>query len=570
MDQQYSIALGRPLAISSIGDCPWIGSCQEDSKRRCLEACTNQFTLLSRQILFDANSSITQTKAFTTQMLRLYDAIPVSMRFEDDWIIKGNSGFANLEAALLHGQVHHLLLMLLRQQRKYAHLAGEKIGRRSSDNFTELFDKTLPASEQILKSCRSILQVFRWFNTYVPRPLIGWAIRQQAMNAAWTMMIETKADKDVEMVQETYDSFVKLDNLGSHSILSEALGRLGTLLAAYRAENTLDVAVLKRQRLTLIKNPELFGTLPFSTWPTTNEISQAKSQQAVLHTSQVRVATGQACPSILSDRTRKHRKSDAQPGSQNKTPEKRSLEKKSTGKQRRMSTTVQKRNSIGLAKEKRQQGPSAEEMPKSPTQSIDIAASNMHIDMLERNLPLSFLTTQKGLSAAPAVLSHTTTTESCATLDCSTFPEMPSSAVGADIHRNMTPFQICASGKHKETSQKYALDMRQNSFLPYSSEPTTVLSVFHPFAQFPSPPQSQGSADSLALSHLYRPVNNHTPLQPQPGRLPQHVTPDPYGHTFHNLLFGQTHTPASTSVQAASDVSNISWQVPYEGFPNTH
>ncbi|MCJ1388529.1 hypothetical protein MMC18_001376 [Xylographa bjoerkii] len=566
MDQQYSIALGRPLAVSSVGDCPWTSLVEEGSKRRCLEAYTNQFTLLSRRILSDTSSSITQSTGYAALILSLQDSIPASMRFENDRTIEEKFRFESQDAALLHGQMHHLLLMLFRQQQNIARLSRNNSGR--SANTSGTIDICLPKSSQILKSCRSILQVFAWFCSCDSGPMIGWAVGQQALNAAWTMTIETKDDKDIRMVGETYDIFLELDNPGFHSLMSEAIGGLGTLLAALRGENTLEVAVLKQQGSILLDNAELFGTLPFVLPPVTHEISHTEIPPTAFSTSPVHVVAGQECASTVPDIVRKHRKTDFRSGSQNKTPDKRSTEKRSAEKQRRTSTVVQKRNSVALAKDKRQQNPSAEELSKSPMQSLDIAASNMHIDMLETSLPWSFLATQNKLSTNTTTLSPTTAAECYTNSDCSTFPEMPSSAIDAHVYQNITPFQISTATKHQEVSRTYELEIRRNSSLPFSGEPTPALSVSHPFTQFPSPPQSQGSADSPASPHLYLPVNSHNSLQSQPGCLPQHGSPDPYGHTFHNLLFGETHVPVSNSTHAASDTSNISWQMPYERFSN--
>ncbi|MCJ1379164.1 hypothetical protein MMC17_002264 [Xylographa soralifera] len=570
MDQQYSVALGRPLAISSVGDCPWTDSIEKGLERRCLETPTNHFTLLSRRILSDNNSSIAQSREFADLIVKLQDTIPTSMRFEDDWMVEEKFGLENQDAALLHGQMHYLLLMLFRQQQNVARLSKDNSRRRSGNIIGQIVDIALPTSGQILKSCRSILQVFVWFNSCESTPMIGWAIRQQALNAAWTIMIELEDDKDIGMVQETYNIFVELPNLSLHSLMSEAVGRLGTLLAAHRAGNNLEMATLKEKGSMLLENAELFGTLPFVLSPVTHATSASESPQVMNHKGSAHDVGGRECPSTLSDKVRKHRKTDAKPGPQNKAPEKRPSEKKSTEKQRRTSTAAQKRNSVTLAKDKRQRHPSTEEFSKSPMQSLGVAASNMHIDMLETALPWSFLATQNGLSTTPTIASPATAAVSYTNLDCSVFPEMSTSVIDPHVYRKMTPFQISTAAKHKDASQQHVSEMRRNSFLPSSGEPTPALGVAHQFSQFPSPPQSQGSADSPASPHLYLPINNHNSLQSQPGCLPHRISPDPYGHTFHNLLFGQTHIPVSNDTQADSDASNVSWQMPYEGFSNPH
>ncbi|MCJ1436203.1 hypothetical protein MMC27_005581 [Xylographa pallens] len=567
MDQQYSIALGRPLAISSVGDCPWTNSIEKGLQRRCLEGYTNHFTLLSRQILANNDSSIAQSREFIVLVSRFQDNIPKSMRFEDDWIVEEKFGLENQDAALLHSQIHHLLLMLFRQQQNVARLSKVNSGQRSGKNVSQIVDDELPTLGQILKSCRSILKVFAWFDSCESAPIIGWAIRQQALSAAWTMVIETGDDNDIGIVRETYNIFVELDDLSLHSLMMEAIGSLGAILAAHRAENNLEVTTLKEQGSILLENAELLGTLPFVLSPITHGTSYPESPQAVNTKSGVHDVGGRECASTLPDKVRKHRKTDAKSGSQDRAPEKRSTEKKSIEKQRRTSTTAQKRNSVTLVKDKRQRNPSPEEFSKSPMQSLDVAASNMHIDMLETAIPWSFLAAQSGLSTTPKVVSPSTVAVSYTNLDYSIFPEIPNSVTDAHVYRKMTPFQISTAAKHKEASQKHVSEMRRNSFLPCAGEPTPALGVAHQFSEFPSPPQSQGSADSPASPHLYLPINNHNSMQSQPGCLPQHISPDPYGQSFHNLLFGQTHAPIT---QADSDAPNVSWQMPYEGFSNPH
>ena len=570
MDQQYSIALGRPLAVSSVGDCPWVNPIDKGREQRCLDGFTNRFTLLSRKILSENNPSITQSREFAILILKFRDTIPTPMRFEDDWMVEERFGLKYQDAALLHGQIHHLLLMLFRQQQNIARLSKDNTGQRSGIIESQIVDTELPTSGQILNSCRAILKVFTWFNSCDSVPMIGWTARQQALNAAWTMMVEAEDDKDIGMAQETYNIFVGLDSLGLHSLMTEAIGSLGMLLVAHRARNSLEVATLRQQGLVLLENAELFGTLPFVLSPVTYGTSRPSSPQAVNLKGAVHDVDGRGCASTLSEKMRKHRKTDAKTGSQNKAPEKRSTEKKATEKQKRTLILAQKRNSVTMAKDRRQRDPGPEECSKSPMQSLDFAASNMHIDMLETSQPWSFLATPNGLSTASTVSAPATAAMPYTNLDCSVFPEMTTSVMDAHVYRKMTPFQISTAAKHKEASKKQVLEMRRNSVIPYSGEPTPPLGVAHQFSQFPSPPQSQGSADSPASPHLYLPMNNHNSVQPQPGCMSQHVSPDPYGQTFHNLLFGQTRAPVANDTQADSDAPDVSWQMPYDGFSNPH
>ncbi|MCJ1280978.1 hypothetical protein MMC26_000296 [Xylographa opegraphella] len=571
MDQQYSIALGRPLVVSSVGDCPWTNLIENGLERRCLNAYTNHFTLLARKILSENNSSIAQSGEFADFVIKLQNAIPTSMRFQDDWIVDGKFGLENQDAALLHSETHHLLLMLFRQQRNVTRIAKDNSGQRAGNNVSHIVDVELAPSGQIFKSCRSILKVFAWFNCCDSAPMIGWATRQQALHAAWTMMIETGEDKDIGMVRDTYNIFMELDTFSLHSLMSEAIESLGALLAAHRAGNRLEVATLKTHGSRLLENAELFGTLPFVLSPFTHGISRPDMPQIVSPKSAAHDHGGQECSSTLSDKVRKHRKTDAKSGSPNKALEKRSSEKRTTEKHKRTSTAAHKRNSVSSVKDRRQQNSSPDENPKSPMQSLDVAASNMHIDMLETALPWSFLAAPNGLSTTPGVLSPATAAVPYTNLDCSVFPEMPTAATDAHVYRKMTPFQISTAAKHQEASQKYVPEMRRNSFLPCSGEAPPAGGAAHQFSQFPSPPQSQGSADSPASPHLYLPINqHHQSLHRPPGCLPQHIAPDPYGQTFHHLLFGQTNAPGSSNTQADADAANMSWQVPYEGYSNPH
>lgn len=87
MDQQYSVILGRPLGISSIGDCPSPISLTTRPIVLRLWEFVDKYSLLARQILSnDALMSITKIDDFSDMLVGLWDTMPASLNYSQKWI----------------------------------------------------------------------------------------------------------------------------------------------------------------------------------------------------------------------------------------------------------------------------------------------------------------------------------------------------------------------------------------------------------------------------------------------------------------------------------------------------
>lgn len=85
MDQQYSMALGRPLGISAIGDCPFPDPLTTDAAMVRLIECVDQLTMLGRQIIGTAPLINHRINGFAEKLQTLLDTIPEEIQFSDSW-----------------------------------------------------------------------------------------------------------------------------------------------------------------------------------------------------------------------------------------------------------------------------------------------------------------------------------------------------------------------------------------------------------------------------------------------------------------------------------------------------
>lgn len=269
MDQHYSMLLGRPLAISSIGDCPAPEPTVPDPIVQSLSNYISQFTVLGRQILSAGCLSNDQIDNFTDQLLSLKQSLPDVIRFDETWLNheKKLPGWPlDAQAGVLHAKIHNCLI-LLNQQRM------ENPGHPSTNDSTELPDTPLTASNgyyprgraRVLDSCRALLTAFEYFQTRLPAAMICWAMGQMAFNAAMILMLsmlETREDTDLRVIQHTYTAFIDMNKLGIHKLAGAAVERLGSLMKDLHSEETIKEKVMGQQGMILLENPGLQGLAP--------------------------------------------------------------------------------------------------------------------------------------------------------------------------------------------------------------------------------------------------------------------------------------------------------------------
>jgi hypothetical protein len=87
MDEQYSMTLGRPLGISSIGDCPPPHELTTDARMLRFSEFINYFTILARQILSSERLTNAKIDEFTDSLRGLLDTMPEMLQFDKSWLL---------------------------------------------------------------------------------------------------------------------------------------------------------------------------------------------------------------------------------------------------------------------------------------------------------------------------------------------------------------------------------------------------------------------------------------------------------------------------------------------------
>lgn len=119
MDQQYSITLSRPLAISSMGDCPAADPIVSDPVAQSLSNYIAQFSILGRQILSTAYLNNEQIDRFSDDLLALQKTLPTMIQFDATWLEKDKPlppWPLDAQAGVLHAKTHNFLILLNRQR----------------------------------------------------------------------------------------------------------------------------------------------------------------------------------------------------------------------------------------------------------------------------------------------------------------------------------------------------------------------------------------------------------------------------------------------------------------------
>lgn len=261
LDQQYSTTLGRPLGISSVGDCLAPESLVPDPIVQSLSNYINQYTVLARQILTAGSLNNDQIDQFTDQLLTLKATLPEVIQFDQSWLNKDKPippWPLDAQAAVFHGKTHNVLLLLNRQRIENVQDTNTAIFRREMDD--------TPAAprgrERVLQSCRALLHAFEFFHSRVRAALICWTMGQQAFNAAMILvlsMFETKDPQDLNIVQLAMTTFHEMSRLGVHKLAGPALEKLSNLMREFQAGEAAKEKVMGHQGMFLLEDQGLQG-----------------------------------------------------------------------------------------------------------------------------------------------------------------------------------------------------------------------------------------------------------------------------------------------------------------------
>ena len=258
MDHHYSMTLNRPLAISSLGDCPSPEPATTDPIIQSLSNYEFHFSSLSRQILSSVPCSNPQIDKFSDDLLALERTIPNAMKFDVSWLNDEKNlpqWPLNVHAGLLHCTMHNMLILLNRQRVESAR--GE-MGNHRYMRGSANANNTPRGRERVLLSCRSLLIAFEYFFTRVRSTLMYWPLGQMAFNSAMLLtlsMLETGETQDLMPVQQVYSAFLEINKLGIHKLAGAAVDRLGSLMKEFRTEDSAKQHVMGQQGMILLEDP---------------------------------------------------------------------------------------------------------------------------------------------------------------------------------------------------------------------------------------------------------------------------------------------------------------------------
>lgn len=230
IDQQYSLTLGRPLGISSIGDCPNPEPSVSDGVAQKLATFYDTYSTLGRRILSTAYMTDQHVINFTYELLQLPSTLPDFLRFDATWLDMERTvppWPLDAQAAIVHAKIHIYMLLLNRQHSE----CGSNVSHEMND--TAFHNVDLRGRERVLDSCRGILHAFNFLHTRCRAALIDWTMTQHSFNASMLLtlsMYETNDTHDLQAVRLALTAFEELSKLGIHRLAGAAVEMLRGLI----------------------------------------------------------------------------------------------------------------------------------------------------------------------------------------------------------------------------------------------------------------------------------------------------------------------------------------------------
>ena len=268
MDQQYSMTLGRPLGISSMGDCPAPELLIPNPVIQSLSNYIGQFTILSRQIMSAGYLTNHQIDLYTDQLLALKETLPELILFDETWLDEQKPlppWPLDAQAAVFYGKTHNLLILLNRQRLENTHYEKDSAVDLMAEFSSGDREQVPRGRERVLRSCRALLDAMEFFRSRLRVAMICWTMGQQAFNAAMILtlsMLETGDTQDLGVVQQTYSTFLEMNRLGIHKLAGAAVEKLGGLMKEFQSGELAKETVMGKQGMILLEDPGLQGFLP--------------------------------------------------------------------------------------------------------------------------------------------------------------------------------------------------------------------------------------------------------------------------------------------------------------------
>lgn len=262
LDVQYSIALGKPLAISAVGACPTPGAPLPGAIWQSVSDHIVRFVHLGREVVAAPHPSNEKIDNYTDEVLLMQKSLPLSVQFDTAWL-KSDRPLAgwplDVQAAILHAEAHNLILYLNRRR-------IEDGRRHSEDSRLEILEMPQPVDvtgiirgrPRVLNSCRSLLNAFEFFRTRLQAGMICWTMGQMAFNASMLLtlsMLETGETQDLLPVQYAYGTFLEMNKLAIHKLAGTAVERLGKLMKEFRTEDSANETVMGYGGMMLLEDP---------------------------------------------------------------------------------------------------------------------------------------------------------------------------------------------------------------------------------------------------------------------------------------------------------------------------
>ena len=269
MDQRYSMTLGRPLAISSTGDCPSPEPIAAGPIYQSICHYNVQFSLMARQILSASHLGNDRIDKYTDELLLLQKSLPPSMQFDPSWLNRVTvlvDWPLDVQAALLHAKAHNFIVSLNRRRVEIVRCSAED-SRMAMLQLPPSADVAgvVRGRPRVLESCRSLLKAFEFFHTRLRCAMICWTMGQMAFNASMLLtlsMLETGETLDLLPVQHAYSAFLEMNKLGIHKLAGAAVERLGRLMKEFRTEDSANETVMGQQGMMLLEDPGSHSSMP--------------------------------------------------------------------------------------------------------------------------------------------------------------------------------------------------------------------------------------------------------------------------------------------------------------------
>ena len=549
MDQQYSVSLGQPLAISTMGDCPSPVPLIQTQAVYGFEAYNVHFTTLTREILFAGSLSNDRIDTYTDLMLELQDRLPNTLKFDVSWLEDGAvlpAWPSDVQAASAYSEMHNFLILLNLQREGSVGVGRSDISIDSlARSIAKPFGNTLHGEERVLQSCRSVLQVLRFFQTRVRAALICWTVSQQAFNAAWILlnsMIGTNDTKDLGIIKYAYSAFAEMSSLGIHDLASTAVGRLGTLMKSWSMGTAAATPLTRQFGMVLLEDPASRGFLPGTISASPFQICESIPKSGDI------TAAGAQSPGKQTIKTQSTKLKQPRTTKHNSGNKSKVSDKRSTVKQRRSS--IQQRRYSGLGIKEEQIWQTSSDMTKSSTSQLSGTFDTiMRMDSPESINPWPHCETMASLDAPIATL-QTGPVGASTTLQTQVPLPIRGKPSVEPLRHTWTPYQLYTA------SQNYAA-VEENFAKTLSSHSGSL---------------SEQSTDSFSLSQTSTQLSS--PLPPQssvtvslPLGLPQshYIPPNLYAPSTFGLMSLQEQTEslaaAIDTIHPTSDIPTYSWQM---------